>query len=150
MDAADNKRHYQESGHTPECPEQPGILLRVVVRRMRQIPREASVRTAVALLTGGHHIVAAEARPRITNRKNVMCPMAIIALCRLGIAQLRNFAMVRVKVGLGNRLMAATALSHDGELESLFVRTPDGMCAVAVVAHGESLVGFAALCDVNA
>lgn len=138
--AADDKRHDQQRCHAPEGPEKKRILLRIVMGCVRQIPGKSAIRTGMALLARLHHILPAQVGARIGDRENIVRTMAVVALCRLGVPELRNLPVVRVEVGRRDCLVAPAALAHDGELESLFVGTTDGMRAVTVVAHGKLFV----------
>src|SRR5450759_4607889 len=70
--------------------------------------------------------------------------MAVVTLSRLRVAEARDLTVVGLEIGLGDRFVAAAALTHDAQLESLRVRAADGVRGVAVIAHRQFLVG---LCD---
>jgi hypothetical protein len=60
VDAAEHKCSDQERCHAPEGPEEKWVLLRIVVRCMRQITGELTSRSRMALLTRGDDILSAE------------------------------------------------------------------------------------------
>jgi len=63
---------------------------------------------------------------------------------------LRHFAVIGIEIGLRNRLVAATALVHDRELEPFLVGAADRMGAMTVVAHRQLLRGLPGLGDMHA
>ena len=68
--------------------------------------------------------------------------MAVIAFRRLGVTQLRDFSVVRVKIRFGDLFVTSAALRHDIELESFDIGSPNRMSGVTIVAHGKLFVRF--------
>src|SRR5574341_2401867 len=141
--AADHERGHEQAGHAPKGPEQPRVLLRVVVRGVAQVAGEAAARARVALLTGRDDVLAREVRARVGDTLDVVSAVAVVALGRLGVAELAHLAVVGVEVGLRDLDVAAAALLHDVQLEAIGVGARDRVRAVAVVADRQLLVGLA-------
>ena len=139
---ADHEGAHEEARHAPEGPVEPGVLLRVVVRGVAQVAREAAGGPGVALLAGLDHVLPREVRAGVGDPLDVVGAVAVVALGRLRVAELADLAVVGVEVGLRDLAVAAAALLHDVELESVGVRPLDGVRAVAVVADRELLVGL--------
>jgi hypothetical protein len=79
MDPAEDECPDQQYRHTPECVEEKGILLGIMMRRMREISRELSVRSFMALLTRFNDVGPAEMGSRIGYPLYVMGTMAVVA-----------------------------------------------------------------------
>src|ERR1039457_7165821 len=94
--ARDHQRTHQQRGHGPERHEQERVLLRIVVRGVRQVSGELAVRAGMALRAGFDDVVAAQMGARVVHRQNVVRAMAIVALGGLQIAQLRNLQVLRL------------------------------------------------------
>ena len=79
-----------------------------------------------------------------------MGTVTVIAFRGLGISQLRDLAMVGVKVCFGNFLVASPALRHDIELEALFISATNCMSTMAITTNGKRLISLAYLGKMNA
>src|ERR1035437_9756224 len=113
-----------------------------MVRGMRQIPGEAPRGAGMTLATGLHHALAAQMRPRIRNRQYIMGAMAVVAFGGLAVSQLRDLAVIRVKVGFGDVRMTPSALAHDFQLEAVLVGAANGVRGMAIVTDRQRLAGF--------
>src|SRR3990170_2300713 len=140
---ADHEGRHEQAGHAPEGPEQPGVLLRVVVRGVAQVAGEAATRARMAFLAGRDHVLAREVRARVGDPLDVVGAVAVVALGRLRVAELAHLAVVGVEVRLRDLAVAAAALLHDLELETFGVGARDRVRGVAVVADRQLLVGLA-------
>ena len=109
------------------------------MRGVRQVTGETPRCARVALLARLNDVVVAEVRAGIGNGQDVVRAVAIVALRRFRVPELRDFSVVRVEVRLGDLLVAASALRHDLELESLRVGAANLVRGVVVVAHGQFL-----------
>ncbi len=78
----------QKPGHAPEGPEEQRVLLRVMMRGVREIPGEAACCPCMALLARCDNVFSAQMRAGIADRENVMRPVAIVTLGGLGVAKL--------------------------------------------------------------
>ena len=96
----------------------------------------------MALLARPDDILTAEVRTRIRNRQNIVSTVTIITLRRFRIAKLRDLAMVRVKVRLGNRFVATAALRHDLQFEARRINPANRVRRMAIAAHRQRLVGL--------
>ncbi len=140
MHSAEEERTDQQRRHTPECPEQERIFLRIMVSRMGQISCKATRRSRMAFLARPDNILTTEVRTRIRNREDIVRAMAIIALCRLGISKLRHLAVISVEVSLRDRFVTAAALSHNFKLKAGRIDPPDRMCRMAIAANRQWFV----------
>jgi len=140
MNSTYEKSAQQERRHPPECPEQERILLRIMMRRMRQIPGKLSRGTRVTFLTCTNDILPTQMRARIRNGQYIMGTVTVIAFRRFRVSKLRHLAMIRIEIRFRNRLMTTTTLLHDLQFETGLVCTPDGVCGVTVIAHRQWLV----------
>src|SRR5512146_1721156 len=118
MYAADHERPDQQPRHTPERPEKQWIFFWIMVRSVREVPGKAARGPFVALLAGLYDILSAQVRTGIGYRENIVRPMAVVTLRRFSVAELRDFAVIRVEVGLCNLLVTAAALRHDRQFEA--------------------------------
>src|ERR1017187_4969020 len=137
--AGDDKRTDQQRRHAPEGIEQDRIADRVVVGGMRQIAGELPMRTGMAPRAGLDDVTAAEPRPGVCNRQDVVSPVAIVALGCLEITQLGHLAVVRFEIARRDGLVALPALIHNVQAEIRLVRALDAVRRMAVVAHGQWL-----------
>src|SRR5512146_1839392 len=109
MNSADHECSYQKGGHAPEGIEQEGVLLGIVVGRVREVPGEAARGSRVALAACGHHVSAAEMGARIGDLRDIVSAVAVVTLGRLGVPQPRNLAVVSIEICLRNFGVAAAA-----------------------------------------
>ena len=79
-----------------------------------------------------------------------MRSVAIVTLRRLRVAQLGNFAVVRVEVRLGDRFVAATALRHDLQFEPRCINPPNRVRCMAITAYWQRFVRLSDLLGVDA
>src|SRR5208282_1775927 len=135
MSATNHECDHEQRGHAPEGVEQERIFSRVVVRGVREVSGEAAGRAGMALSTGGRYVCPAEMRAGVGDREHIVRSMAVITLCRFRVPELRNLPMIRIKIGLGDLLVAASAGSHHGQPETVLIRAVDGMGGVAIVAN---------------
>src|SRR5512139_3332380 len=75
--AADDERADEERGHAPERPEEPGVLLGVVVRGVAEVSGEAARRARVALLARLGDVLAREVRARVGDPLDVVRAVAV-------------------------------------------------------------------------
>src|SRR5450755_610935 len=61
--------------------------------------------------------------------------MAVIALGRFGVPELRDLPVIGFKIGLGNLLVAAPACSHHVQPETVLIGAVDGMSGMAIIAN---------------
>src|SRR5208282_5875690 len=73
--------------------------------------------------------------------KHIVRSVAVIALGRFRVPQPRDFSVIGFKISLGNPLVAAPALAHHVQPESVLVGAMDGMSRVAIVANRQFLAG---------
>src|SRR5208282_1446779 len=92
--------------------------LGIVVRGMGEVAGKTAGRAGMAFAAGCHYIFAAQVRARVSHVGDVMRAVAVIALCRFGVAKARNLAMVGLEVGLGDFRMAFAAGVDDAEFEA--------------------------------
>src|SRR5208282_974455 len=78
-------------------------------------------------------------RAWISDRKNIVRSMAVVALCRFRVPELRDLPVIGIKIGLGNLLVAASTCRHHGQPETVLIGTVDGMSGVAIVANRKRL-----------
>ena len=142
MHAAKNKCADQQRSHAPERPEEKRIFLRIVMRRVRQVPCKPPVGSGMTLLTSTDNLFSAQMRAGVGNWEDVMSTVTIIALRCFSVAKLRYFPVVGIEVCLRDRLVTPSTLRHDLELESCFIRTPDGMRCMTIVADRQRFVGL--------
>src|SRR5208282_3018549 len=128
-----------QHGHAPEGVEQERVLFRVVVGSVRQVSGEAPGRARMALAAGSRYVRPAEVRAWIRHLKDVVSAMAVIALGRLRVPQLRDLAVIGIKIGLGDLVVAASARAHHVQPEAVLIRAMNGMSGVAIVANRERL-----------
>lgn len=140
MNTPYEKCAQQKRRHPPECPKQERIFLRIMMRRMSQIPGEFPRRPGMALLTGPNDIFSTQMRTRVCNRQNVMSTVTVIALRGLRVSELRHFAVIGIEIRFRDRFMTTTALLHDLQFETGFIRPTDGVRRVTIVAYRQWLV----------
>lgn len=150
MHASHHKCENQKPRHTPERPEEPWILARIMMRRMRQVSREPAICARMARLAGLHDVLTTEPRARIAHRQNVMSTMAVVTFGCFRVSQLRHFSVICVEICFSNIFMAPATLRHDLKLEPFIVRAPNGMGGMAIVADRKLLVRLPYLCNVYA
>jgi len=103
----------------------------------------------MALAAGLHDIRSAEPGGGVGDRADVMSSVTVVALGSFYITQLGDLAVVGLEVGLGDVLMATTALLHDVEAEIRDVGPLDAVRGVAVVAHRQGLVRLGYRCRMD-
>lgn len=135
MNATDYERSQEQPGHSPEGVKDEGILFGVVVGGVRQVTGEAAGGTLVALTAGGRHVGPAEVRARIRHFEDVMGPVAVVALGRLGVPKLRDLSVIGIKIGLGDLLVAASTGGHHIQPETVLIGAVNGVRGVAIVAN---------------
>ena len=113
------------AGHAPEGPEEEWILLRVVVRGMRQVAGKTAGGVGMALLAGLDHVGAAQVRARIGHGHDVMRAVAVEALGGFGVTEARDLAVIGLEVSLGNFAVALAAGVHDVQLEAGLIGAAD-------------------------
>ena len=107
-----------------------------------KVAREPPRCTFMTLLARGHNILMAKMRLRISNGKNIMSAMAIVALRGLRVAQLGDFAVICIEVGLCDVLVTPPAFRHDVQFESGFVGAADRVGTMTITADGKRLVSL--------
>ena len=140
MNTAQEKRDDEQRRHSPERVKEKRIFIGIVMRRMREVASKFSCCTRMALLTCRDDVVMTEMRFRIGNFPNVVRAMTVIALRGFRIAKLRYLSVIGVEVCFCNRLVTSSALLHDLQLESLFIRASDRMRGMAIVADRQRFV----------
>ena len=60
VDAAEHEGADQERRHSPECPEEKWILVRIMVRRVCEVSGESTRGSLVALLASSDNVVVTE------------------------------------------------------------------------------------------
>src|ERR1039457_687997 len=140
--AGDDQRAHQQRGHSPERIEQEGGLLRVVVRRVREVSGELPVRPRVALAARGHNVVPAQARSRVVDRQDIVRTVTVVAFRGLQVTQLGDLPVERLEVGVRDLLVAASALVHNVQTEIGEIGALDAVGRMAIGANGQLLAGF--------
>ncbi len=80
MQEREGQRTHQERGHAPEGPEEIGVAVAIVVRRVGQVAGKLPVRPFVTLATGFDDIVPAQGRGGVGRRQGAVRTVAVITL----------------------------------------------------------------------
>ena len=138
----EGERPHQQRRHAPERPEQPRILVGVVVRGVGQVSRESAMRFFMTLAAGRDDVLAAQRRVDVRRRENLVRSVTVVALGGSRRPQTRGLAVDRVEEGLGLRRVTTAALLHHRHAEVRLIDSPDGVRGVTVLAGGQFPVGI--------
>ena len=126
VEQREGQRPDQQARHAPERPEEPGVLLGIVVRGVGQIAGELSCASrSDRYRMCRRRCPGRAANPGFVDGQNVVGPVAVVALgcaCR---PEARDLAVEGVEERLGLGFVAATALVHHHEAEVRFVGPTD-------------------------
>src|ERR1017187_4021495 len=133
--AANHEGHQEQSGHAPEGIEEERVLSRIVMGGVGQVSGKAAGCARMGFPAGGRDLSPAKGRARVRYRHHIMGSMAVIALGRFGVPELRDLPVIGFKIGLGNLLVAASACSHHVQPEAVLIGAVNGMSGMAIIAH---------------